>query len=38
MLRNTKEKRLLLPVIRGGIMSVWLSSFGFVERLVPCYF
>jgi hypothetical protein len=41
MLRDTKEKWLLLPVIflvRGGIMFVWLSSFGFVEGLVSCFF
>ena len=32
---------MLLPVIfvvRGGIMFVWLSSFGFVERLLSCFF
>jgi hypothetical protein len=32
---------MLLPVIfvvRGGIMPVWLSSFGFVVRLVSCFF
>jgi hypothetical protein len=41
MLRNIKEKWLLLPdifVIKGGIMLVWLSSFGFVERLLSCFF
>ena len=42
MLRDIKEKWLLLPVIfvvRGGIMFVWLSSFGFVERsLLSCFF
>jgi hypothetical protein len=40
MLRDIKEM-LLLPVIfvvRGGIMFVWLSSFGFVERLLSCFF
>ena len=40
MLRDIKEM-LLLPVIfvvRGGIMFVWLSSFGFVERLLLCFF
>jgi len=37
LLRDIKEKCLLLPVILvigGGIMFVWLSSFGFVERLL----
>ena len=41
MLRNIKEKSLLLPVIfvvKGGIMFVCLSSFGFVERLLSCLF
>ena len=41
MLRDIKEKWLLLPVIfvvRGRIMFVWLSSFGFVERLLSCFF
>jgi hypothetical protein len=42
MLRGIKEMGLLLPVIfvvRGGIMFVWLSSFGFVERLLlSCFF
>ena len=40
-LRDTKEKGLLLRVvfvIRGGIMFVWLSAFGFVERLFSCFF
>jgi hypothetical protein len=35
MLRDVKEKWLLLPdifVVRAGIMFVWLSSFGFIER------
>jgi hypothetical protein len=35
MLRDIKEKSLFLPVIfvvKGGIMFVWFSSFGFVER------
>jgi hypothetical protein len=42
MLIDIKEKWLLLPVIfvvRGGIMFVWLSSLGFVERrLLSCFF
>jgi hypothetical protein len=41
MLRDIKEKWLLLSVIfvgRGGIMFVWISSFGFVERLLSCSF
>ena len=41
MLRDIKEKLLLLPVIfvvRGRIIFVWLSSFGFVERLLSCFF
>ena len=41
MLRDIKEKRLLLPVIfvvRGGIKFVWLSSFRFVERSLSCFF
>ena len=41
MLRDIKEKYPLPPVIfvvRGGIMFVWLSSFGFVERLLSCFF
>ena len=41
MLRDVKERLLLHPVIfvvRGGIMFVWLSSFGFVERLLSCFF
>ena len=38
---DIKEKILLLPVIfvvKGGIMFVCLSSFGFVERLLSCFF
>ena len=41
MLRDIKEKGFLLPVIfvfRDGIMFVWLSSFGLVERLLSCFF
>ena len=41
MLRDIKEKSLLLPVIfavRGGIMFMWLSSFRFVERFLSCFF
>jgi hypothetical protein len=41
MLRDILEKRLLLPVtfiVRGGIMFVWLFSFGFLERLLSCFF
>jgi hypothetical protein len=41
MLRDIKEKSLLLPVIfvvRGGIIFGWLSSFGFVEELLSCFF
>jgi len=41
MLRDIKEKWLLLPVIfvvGGGIMFMWLSSFGIVERLLSCFF
>ena len=41
MLRDIKEKWLLLLVIfvgRGGFMFLWLSSFGFVERLLSCFF
>jgi hypothetical protein len=41
MLRDTKEKLLLLPVIfvvRGGNKFVCLSSFEFVERLISCFF
>jgi hypothetical protein len=42
ILRDIKEKRLLLPVIfvvRGGIMGVflWLSSFWFVKRLFSAF-
>ena len=39
MLRHMKEKSLLLPVIfvvRGGIMVVWLSSFGFEDYVLAC--
>jgi hypothetical protein len=41
MSRDIKEKGLLLPAIfvaRAGIMSVWLTSFGFVQRLVSFVF
>ena len=41
MLRDIKKKWLLLPVIfvvRGRIMFVWLSPFGFVERLPYWFF
>ena len=41
ILRHIKKKTLLLPVIfvvRGRIICVWLSSFGFVERLLSCFF
>ena len=39
--RDIKEKWLLLPIIfvvTGRIMFVWLSSFGFVERLLSGFF
>ena len=40
MLRDIKDKLLLLPnicIVRCGIMFVWWSSFGFVERiLISC--
>jgi hypothetical protein len=35
MLRDSNEKSLLIPVIfvvRGVMMFLWVSSFGFVER------
>jgi hypothetical protein len=42
MLRDIKETLLLYPlvfVVTGGIMFVWLSSFGFIERrLLSCFF
>jgi hypothetical protein len=42
MLRDIKEKQWLLTVIfviRGEIMFVWLSSFGFVgRRLLSCFY
>ena len=40
MLKDIKENRVLLSVIfvvRSGIKFVWLSSFGFVERLLSCF-
>ena len=41
MLGDINEKWMLLPVIIvviGGLMFVWLSSFGFVERQLSCFF
>ena len=41
ILRDIKEKWLLLPaifVVRSGVMFVWLSSFGFLEKLLSCFF
>jgi hypothetical protein len=41
MLRNIQEKWLLLPdifAVISGIMFVCLSYFGFVERLLSCFF
>ena len=41
MLREIKEKQLLLPVIfvvKVGILFLWLSSFWFVEGLLSCFF
>ena len=41
MLREIKEKELLLPVIfvfKVGILFLWLSSFNFVEGLLSCFF
>jgi hypothetical protein len=42
ILRDIKEKSLFFPVtfvVRSGIMCVWLSSFGFIERiLLSCFF
>jgi hypothetical protein len=41
ILRDIKEMQLLLPdifVVRVGILSMWLSSFRFVERLLSCIF
>jgi hypothetical protein len=28
----------VVVVVRGRIIFVWLSSFGFVERLLSCFF
>ena len=41
MLREIKEKQLLLPVIfvvKVGILFLWLSYFRFVEGLLSCFF
>ena len=41
LLRDIKEKKLLLPVIsvvRVGILFLWLFSFRFVEGLLSCFF
>ena len=38
MLRDIKEKLIVVFVVRDGSMFVWLSSFGFVERLFSCFF
>ena len=41
MLREIKEKKLLLPVIfvvKVGILFLRLSSFRFVEGLLSCFF
>jgi hypothetical protein len=37
MLRDIKEQQFLLPVT-FNVIFVYLSSFGFFERLLSCYF